>query len=160
MSNCERPDEPTQIGPELKYTIKRMIREVIKHQNNQMLFTCRECCFYLPPVEPADPLDEDEDEDAEEQEEVTPRPFAKCDLDENNQLVLDKRMPTHLPECFNYDPLTSGFAAILTLMYSLGVDTINAKTGWATVIGRLAERQDRFGYIHGVTKKNLERYGT
>ncbi len=127
--------------PELKHTIKIMIRSAIFHQNRQVLFTCRDCCFYVPANE------------------KTCRP-AKCSLDENNQLVLAKRQPTQLPECFTYAPLRSSFASVLALMYSLGVDTLHAKHGWATVIGRLAARQDRYGYLHGVTQKNLERYGS
>ena len=125
------------IDPELKHTIRKMIRDAIRWQNRQVLFTCRQCCFYTP---------------------KTPRP-AKCGLDSKNQLVMAKRMPTQLPECFIFDPLASSFVAVLTLMYSLGVDTIGAEHGWATVVGRLAARQDKFGYITGVSQKNLERYG-
>lgn len=123
--------------PDLKHTIRKMIREAIREQNKQVLFTCRECCFYQP---------------------SNSRFIAKCSLDESNQLVTAKRMPTQLPECFLYDPLASPFADALTLMYTLGVDTIGAKHGWATICGRLAARQDRYGYINGITQKNLERY--
>ncbi len=121
------------IGPELKHTIKKMIRDAIRWQNKQVLFTCRECCYYVP--EP-----------------------AKCNLDASNQLVTAKRMPTQLPECFLFDPLASSFVGVLNLMYSLGIDT-NAEHGWATVVGRLAAKQDRYGYITGVTQKNLNKYG-
>lgn len=124
--------------PELKYTIRKMIRQAIRRQNQQVLFTCRECCYYVPKA---------------------CRP-TKCNLDENNQLVTAKRMPTQLPSCFIYDPLASEFAAVLTLMYSLGIDTLHADHGWATIIGRLAAKQDRYGYLTGITQKNLERYGS
>ena len=126
--------------PIMKHTLRRTIRRAIRHQNKQMLFTCRDCCFY---------------QNADEKGRV-----AKCTLDENNQLVNAKRMPTQLPECFLYDPLMSSFAGVLMMMYSLGIDTLNAKHGWATICGRLAARQDRYGYITGITQKNLERYGT
>jgi len=132
---------PGPLGPELRYTLKKMIREAIRYQNKQVLFTCRDCCFY---------------QDADEKK----GRVTKCTLDESNQLVTAKRMPTQLPECFLHDPLMTSFAGVLMLMYSLGIDTINAEHGWATICGRLAARQDRYGYISGITQKNLERYGT
>ncbi|MCK5608218.1 hypothetical protein KAR91_40425 [Candidatus Pacearchaeota archaeon] len=127
--------------PMLKHTVRKMIREAIRYDNKQVLFTCHQCCFYIPPHE------------------KTSRP-AKCDLDESNTLLLVKRMPTQLPECFTYNPLASAFSGVLTLMYSLGVDTIRAEQGWATIVSRLAARADRFGYIMGVTQKNLDKYGS
>lgn len=129
------------IDRELKHTIRKMIRDTIRWQNAQVLFTCRECCFYVPTNA------------------KTGRP-AKCDLDEGNELVRTKRMPTQLPTCFTFNPLTSAFADVLTLMYSLGVDTIRAEHGWGTVVGRLAARADRYGYVTGITQKNLDKYGT
>lgn len=123
---------PDRMRPELKFTVKKMIREAIRWQNKQVLFTCRECCFYQA---------------------------EGCTLKPTNTLMLSKRMPTQLPECFTYDPLASAFADVLTLIYSLGVDTIHCKHGWATVAGRLAARANQYGYIMGVTSKNLERYG-
>ena len=140
MAKRKKVKQFVEIGPELKYTIRKMIREAIRWQNRQVLFTCRECCFYRFPNKKKGRL-------------------AKCSLDESNQLVTAKRMPTQLPECFLYDPLASSFVNVLTLMYSLGIDTIGAKHGWATVVGRLAAKQDRYGYINGITQKNLERYG-
>lgn len=130
----------TLVGPERKHTIRKMIRDAIRRQNRQVLFTCRDCCFYLPPGEKIGRT-------------------SNCRMG-NGKLALDKRMPTQLPECFTYDPLASPFADVLTLMYALGVDTINAEHGWATIVGRLAARQDRYGYMSGVTQKNLERYGS
>lgn len=132
--------------PELKYTIKKMIRDAIRWQNSQVLFTCRQCCFY-PTVD-----NDDDDDDTIS--------IHKCDLDESNVLVLDKRMPTQLPECFTFNPLASAFTDVLALMYSLGIDTIRAEHGWATVVSRLAARTNRYGYIMGVTQKNLDKYGT
>ncbi len=129
------------IGPELKHTIRKMIRDAIRWQNKQVLFTCRDCCFYVC-----------KDEEHFKQ--------AKCSLNNDNQLVMDKRMPTQLPECFLFDPLASSFVGVLNLMYSLGIDTITATRGWATIIGRLAARQDKYGYITGITQKNLDKYGT
>lgn len=130
-----------KLTPELKHTVRKMIRDAIRWQNSQVLFTCRQCCFYEP------------------ENKKNPRP-AKCGFEASNQLILSKRMPTQLPECFILDPLASAFAGVLGLMYSLGVDTINAKHGWTTVVSRLAARQDRFGYVTGITQKNLDRYGS
>lgn len=127
--------------PEVKHTVKKMIRNAIRWQNQQVLFTCRQCCFYIPADNKRN------------------RP-AKCDLDETNKLVLAKRMPTQLPECFLFDPLASEFASVLSVMYCLGVDTIRAEHGWHTVVSRIAARQDRYGYIPGVVQKNLDKYGT
>lgn len=131
---------PGPMQPELKYTVKKMIRDAIKQQNKKMLFTCRDCCFYVP------------------RNEETHRP-AKCELNESNQLVMSKRMPTQLPSCFLFNPIESSLLGVLTLMYSLGIDTIKAEHGWATICGRLATRQDRYGFMSGVKQKNLERYG-
>ncbi len=129
-----------RVGPELKFTIRKLIRDAIRVQNRQVLFTCRDCCFYTPVNE------------------KTCRP-AKCDLDENNELVTSKRMPTQLPKCFICNPLATAFAGVLAVMHSLGVDTIRKERGWATVVGRLAARADRYGYITGIAQKNLEKYG-
>jgi hypothetical protein len=128
--------------PDLKRTVKKMIREAIHWQNRQVLFTCRQCCFYVP-----------------DNNNKTHRP-AKCNLDESNKLVLAKRMPTQLPECFIFDPLMSAFADVLTLMHNMGIDFHDAKRGWDTIVGRIAARADRYGYVTGVTQKNLDKYGT
>jgi len=45
-------------------------------------------------------------------------------------------------------------------MYSLGVDTMRSEQGWDTVVSRLAARADRYGYVTGITQKNLDKYGT
>lgn len=127
--------------PELKRSVKKMIRDAIRIQNRQVLFTCRQCCFYLDIADEANV-------------------HHGCDLDEKNTLVLAKRMPTQMPECFTFDPLESAFAAVLGIMYGLGVDTIHAKHGWDTVVGRIAARADRYGYVTGITQKNLDKYGT
>jgi hypothetical protein len=170
MDVYEQPNEFVEIdfasvrptrSPELKHTIRKMIRAAIKKQNSQTLFTCRDCCFYQPEViaenilHTLDEVGLNED-DLEPEESVS----EHCTFEPTNRLILSKRMPTHLPSCFTFDPLSSPFATVLTLMYSLGVDTMNAKHGWATVVGRLAARQNRFGYLTGITQKNLEKYGT
>ena len=121
--------------PELKHTIRKMIREAIRWQNKQVLFTCRECCFYLE----------------------SEYGLKSCSLDSKNELILAKRMPTQMPECFIFDPLQSAFANVLTLMHS---HFHGAKHGWATIVGRIAQRADKFGYVSGVTQRNLNKYGT
>lgn len=129
---------PGPMRPELKYTIRKMIRDAIIWQNKQTLFTCRQCCFYRPAVLGGN--------------------LEGCTLEPTNKLVLQKRMPHQLPECFLHDPLDSAFAGVLNLMHSLGIDFHDADHGWATVVGRLAKRMNRFGYITGINLKNLERY--
>jgi len=129
-----------KLTPEHKLTVKKMIRNAIRWQNQQVLFTCRECCFYRPANEKRGRI-------------------AKCTLDSNNQLVTQKLMPTQLPECFLYDPLASSFVGVLDLMLALGIG-LNAERGWASVVGRIAKRQDRYGYITGVTQRNLDKYGS
>ena len=134
-AHCGKPT------PKQKLTIKRMIRTAIKYQNKQVLFTCRECCFYkfLDPKTNAP---------------------AHCTLDSKNRLVTSKRMPTQLPDCFIYDPLASYLATILTLMYALGIDK-SRRYGWATVTGRLAKLQNNYGYFTlRVTQRNLDKYGS
>ncbi len=131
-----------EIGPELKFTIRKMIRDAIRWQNSQVLFTCRECCFYNYTS-----LDEKAGDP------------ARCELDASNQLIIGKRMPTQLPKCFICNPAATAFAGVLAIMYALGVDTIRKEHGWATVVGRLAARADKYGYITGITQKNLDKYG-
>ena len=145
-----------KLTPEHKFPIRKMIREAIRYQNAQVLFTCRECCFYQPRVIGGIDLDEDEDEGIVE---IEGCPEA-CTLESTNRLVLGKRMPTQLSECFSFDPLTSAFASVLDIMHGLGIDFYNAKQGWATVVGRIAQRADKFGYISGVTQRNLDKYGS
>lgn len=153
--NQYRSDGDVVIGPELKHTIKIMIRAAILWQNRQVLFTCRHCCFYQPQV-----IGGVEAGDEDEEDVVIDPVNEACTLESTNRLMLSKRQPTQLPECFLYDPLSSSFAGVLTLLYSLGIDTLGAEYGWATIISRLAARQNRYGYIGGVTPKNLEKYGT
>ncbi len=124
--------------PELKHTIRKMIREAIRWQNKQVLFTCRHCCFYT----------------------CSEHEVRSCTLNAENELVLAKRMPTQLPECFTFDPLASAFANLLLTMASLGIETFKADRGWASIVSRLAARADRYGYIMGVTQKNLDKYGS
>lgn len=124
--------------PELKRTVRKMIRDAIRWQNKQVLFTCRQCCFYM----------------------CSEYEVRSCTLDAENELVLAKRMPTQLPECFTFDPLASSFTPLLLTMSSLGVETFKAERGWASIVGRIAQRANKFGYITGVTQKNLDRYGT
>lgn len=144
------------MAPELKHTIRKMIRGAIAWQNKQALFTCEQCCFYQPTVLGKEIVLEDEDEDAEPTYE---KPILEhCTLELTNKLVKSKRMPHQLPECFIHNPLDSAFAGVLDLMHSLDIYFHEAKHGWATVVGRLAKRMDRYGYIAGVKQKNLERY--
>lgn len=140
-TSIRESDGGDKMTPALKYTVKQMIRDAIRWQNKQVLFTCRQCCFYIA---------------ADDEKNIV----RKCDLDEKNTLVLAKRMPTQLPECFISDPLESAFAGVLGVMYSLGVDTIHAKHGWDTIVSRIAARADRYGYVTGITQKNLDKYGT
>lgn len=142
------------IDPELKHTIRKMIREAIRWQNKQVLFTCEKCCFY----QPATVGEELEDDDHV----VTFKPAtpAYCTLDRKNRLILAKRMPTQMPDCFTFDPLESSFAGCLTLIHSLGVETFMVKHGWATIVSRIAQRADKFGYVTGVTQRNLDKYGS
>jgi hypothetical protein len=125
------------ITPDLKHTIRKMIREAIKWQNRQVLFTCRQCCFF----------------------QENKHGVRHCNLDRKNELVLAKRQPTQMPDCFTFDPLMSAFAGTLTLMHSLGIDPFNVEYGWLTIVGRIAQRADRFGYVTGVKQKNLDKYG-
>ncbi len=127
--------------PEHKLTIKKMIRTAIKWQNAQVLFTCRECCFYMAPHKKIGRA-------------------ANCRLSGKNQLVTSKLMPTQLPECFTYDPLGSAFAGVLEIIHTLGIDFNGTKQGWATAVGRIAQRADRYGYITGITQRNLDKYGS
>lgn len=121
-----------------KHIVRKMIRDAIRWQNQQVLFTCRQCCFY----------------------QCTEYGVKTCDLDDGNELILAKRMPTQMPTCFIFDPLESAFTGVLTMMYSLGIDTIRVEHGWNTVVSRLAARADRFGYITGITQRNLDKYGS
>lgn len=140
-------DEPVTVAlhgstgkmtPELKHTIRKMIRDAIRWQNQQVLFTCRQCCFY----------------------QCSEHEVQSCTLNAENKLVLGRRMPTQMPECFTFDPLASSFADLLLTMACLGIETFKAERGWASIVGRIAQRADRFGYITGVTQKNLDKYGT
>lgn len=140
-TSIRESDGGDKVTPELKRTVRTMIRVAICWQNQQVLFTCRHCCFYIA---------------ADDEKNIV----RKCDLDEKNELVLAKRMPTQLPTCFTFDPLASAFAGVLELMYSLGVDTIHAERGWDTIVGRIVARTNRYGYVTGVTQKNLDKYGT
>ncbi len=148
--------------PELKHTIRKMIREAIRWQNRQVLFTCRGCCFYQPAVVGGHSDSELSDEDGELELEVTFKEASPegCTLDSTNRLILGKRMPTQMPECFTFGPLASSFANLLLTMASLGIETYKADRGWASIVGRIVQRADKFGYITGVTQKNLDKYGT
>lgn len=129
-----------KLSPEHKFTLRKMIREAVRKQNNTVLFTCRECCFYRPPV-------------------VKRGRIAKCLLDESNELIFAKRMPTQLPSCFQFAPLTSAFADVLDFMIAMRID-MGGERGWASAISRVACKQDRYGYITGVTQRNLDKYGS
>ena len=129
-----------KLSQEHKFTLRKMIREAIRKQNNTVLFTCRECCFYRPPN-------------------VKRGRIAKCLLEDSNELVFAKRMPTQLPSCFQFAPLTSAFADVLDFMMAMRID-MGGEHGWASAISRVACKQDRFGYITGITQRNLDKYGT
>ncbi len=129
-----------KLSPEHKFTLRKMIREAIRQQNNTVLFTCRECCFYRPPNEKRAHI-------------------AKCLLEDSNELVFAKRMPTQLPSCFIFAPLTSAFADVLDFMMAMRVN-MGGTQGWSSVISRVACKQDRFGYITGITQRNLDKYGS
>jgi len=134
----EDQDFEPMSGPELKHTLRKMIRDAIRWQNKQVLFTCRQCCFY----------------------QETDYGVISCNLDDENELILGKRMPTQMPECFTFDPLMSAFAGVLDIMHALGVEFHGADKGWATIVGRIAKRADRFGYVTGVKQRNLDKYGS
>lgn len=147
-----------KLTPEHKLTIRKMIRTAIRRQNTQVLFTCRECVFYRSEVVGGlVSIDVDEGPTGVETTKSSPR---ACTLEPTNQLILSKRMPTQLPECFTYDPLVSAFAGVLEIMHALGIDFHEAKQGWATLVGRIAQRADRYGYITGITQRNLNKYGS
>lgn len=135
---ADDPEFDGTIGPELKHTIRKTVREAIIWQNKQVLFNCSHCVFHVPADHKKGRMDR-----------------CLCESAVN----LNNRQASQMPECFQFDPLKSAFAGVLTLMYFLGVDTVHTEHGWPTIIGRLAARADRFGYITGVTAKNLERYG-
>lgn len=145
-----------KLTPEYKLTIQKMIRTAIRWQNAQVLFTCRDCCFYRPEVV-GGLVNTNVGED--EGVEVMKSSPEACTLEPTNQLMLSKLMPTQLPECFLYDPLSSAFVGVLDLMLALGID-LGQKQGWASVVGRVAKLQDRYGYITGITQRNLNKYGS
>ncbi len=129
-----------KLTAEHKFTIRKMIREAIRRQNNTVLFTCRECCFYRPPN-------------------VKQGRMAKCLLEDSNELIFSKRMPTQLPECFQLGVLTSAFADVLDFMMAMRIN-MGGQHGWASAISRVACKQDRYGYITGITQRNLDKYGS
>ena len=148
--------------PELKHTIRKMIRDAIRWQNQQVLFTCRQCCFYRPAVVGGLTGTELLEENDELEVEATFKEASPecCTLEATNRLVLSKRMPTQLPECFTFDPLASAFVVALDTMHALGIETFKADRGWASIVGRIAQRADRYGYLPGVTQRNLDKYGS
>lgn len=121
-----------KLEPGKKRAIRKMIRTAIKFQNNRPLFSCRDCCFCSD---------------------------TGCTLDEENITVWSQRMPHQLPACFLIDPLDTAFAGCLELMNGLGIDFHAADHGWATVVGRLVSRANRYGYIINVKQRNLNKYG-
>lgn len=118
--------------PGKKRAIRKMIRTAIKFQNNRTLFSCNDCCFCGDIV---------------------------CDFDTKNVPVYALRLPHQLPECFTINPLDTAFAGCLELMLALGVDSFKSRNGWGTVIGRLINRADSYGYIINVKRRNLDKYG-
>lgn len=114
-----------------KVIIKKALRFAIKCQNRKVLFSCEDCGFY----------------------------DGACELDPENRTDLSMRQPTQLPQCFAYNVIESAFAGVLEVMAAMEIDFHEAKHGWPTVVGRLASRANRFGYVDGVSQRNLEKYG-
>jgi hypothetical protein len=119
------------VTSEEKIIIRKALRTAIKIQNEKVLFSCRDCCFY----------------------------GDVCELDPRNRLIHSLRQPTQLPECFSFSVIDSAFAGVLELMDAMNIDFHSIKHGWPTVVGRLAARANRFGYILPMRLRNLERYG-
>jgi hypothetical protein len=121
--------------PEIKHAIRKLVREAIRRMNSQVLFTCYHCALYS----------------------CKKNDVRTCLLDCNNQLVLGKRQPTQMPDCFILEPLLSPMADVLDKMRAMGINWLVEDTGWATIVGRIAQRSSNFGYFN-VTQRNLNRY--
>lgn len=111
--------------------IRMMIREAIKFQNHQTLFSCEHCMFY--------------DE-------------GHCEADFDDQITHNLVQPYSLPQCFTFNSIDSAYAGVLELFASMKIDFRHAEYGWATIVGRIISRCNRYGYLPKVNKTNLNKY--
>lgn len=114
-----------------KLTIKKIIREAIQFQNRRTLFCCEHCMFYAE---------------------------GCCEADFDHNITFNLVQPHHLPECFTFDSINSAYAEVLEIFEGMKIDFHTADKGWATIVGRIVSRCDKYGYLINITQKNLKKY--
>ena len=130
--------------PAQKQTIRQMVRDSICRQNSKALFTCNDCAFWTKPKDQLPScLYRDMHPDAPQQ-----------------TMVIGRRMASQMPECFSIEPLRAPLAEVWDTMQDMGYRWYNHDTGWVTIVSRLFQRADRFGFFPHIKKQNLERYGS
>lgn len=125
-------DYPKRIDSKTKKEIRKLIRGAIQIQNNQTLFSCFHCIFYTE---------------------------GHCEADFDDRIMHNLVQPYQLPECFMFDSINSAFAAVLELFHEMKIDFHKADHGWPTIVGRVVNLTNKYGYFTEITQKNLHRYG-
>jgi len=114
-----------------KRMVRTIIRGAIQFQNQQTLFCCEHCMFY--------------DE-------------GHCEADFDHNITHNLVQPHQLPECFTFNSIDSAYAEVLEIFNDMKIDFHTADKGWATIVGRIVSRCNKYGYLINVSQKNLNKY--
>jgi hypothetical protein len=78
----------------------------------------------------------------------------------DKKIDMSFRMASQMPDCFLLEPLKSPMAEVLDRMQDMGIKWFEHDRGWPTIVSRLNQRADRFGFFTGISQMNLEKYGS